>query len=174
MLIEVLKIKKGSLSNCYVLPAPEDNLESILECAKQMARTFSYGGGVGIDLSNLRPRGATTHNAAKESSGPVSFMDLFSQVTQTISQNGRRGATMISLSINHPDIEEFIDCKTDLDRVKYANISVRVTDDFMKAVEQKLVLIIYLVGLVISVKPELIHQLGKRENFMKSTEHIIN
>lgn len=127
--------KKGSLSNCYVLPAPEDNLESILECAKQMARTFSYGGGVGIDLSNLRPRGATAHNAAKESSGPVSFMDLYSQVTQTISQNGRRGATMISLNINHPDIEEFIDCKTDLERVKYANISVRVTDEFMQAVE---------------------------------------
>ena len=130
-----VKGKKGSLSNCYVLPAPEDNLESILECAKQMARTFSYGGGVGIDLSNLRPRGAATHNAAKESSGPVSFMDLFSQVTQTISQNGRRGATMISLSIDHPDVEEFIDCKTDLERVKYANISVRVTNEFMKAVE---------------------------------------
>ena len=130
-----IKNKKGSLSNCYVLPAPEDNLESILECAKQMARTFSYGGGVGIDLSNLRPRGAATHNAAKESTGPVSFMDLFSQVTQTISQNGRRGATMISLSVNHPDIEEFIDCKTDLERVKYANISVRVTNDFMDAVK---------------------------------------
>lgn len=131
-----IKNKKGSLSNCYVLPAPEDNLESIFECAKQMARTFSYGGGVGIDLSNLRPRGAATHNAAKESSGPVSFMDLFSQVTQTISQNGRRGATMISLDVNHPDIEEFIDCKTDLERVKYANISVRVTDDFMNAVKR--------------------------------------
>ena len=131
-----IKGKKGSLSNCYVLPAPEDNLESILECAKQMARTFSYGGGVGIDLSNLRPRGATTHNAAKESTGPVSFMDLYSQVTQTISQNGRRGATMISLSVNHPDIEEFIDCKTDLERVKYANISVRVTDAFMNAVKR--------------------------------------
>ena len=131
-----VKGKKGSLSNCYVLPPPEDNLESILECAKQMARTFSYGGGVGIDLSNLRPRGAVTHNAAKESTGPVSFMDLYSQVTQTISQNGRRGATMISLSINHPDIEEFIDCKTDLERVKYANISVRITDKFMQAVEK--------------------------------------
>lgn len=133
-----IKNKKGSLSNCYVLPAPEDNLESILECAKQMARTFSYGGGVGIDLSNLRPKGATTHNAAKESTGPVSFMDLYSQVTQTISQNGRRGATMISLSVNHPDIEEFIDCKTDLERVKYANISVRVTNDFMNAVKHRI------------------------------------
>lgn len=130
-----VKGKKGSLSNCYVLPSPEDTLESIFTCASQMARTFSYGGGVGIDLSNLRPRGAKTHNAAKESTGPASFMDLYSQVTQTISQNGRRGATMISLSINHPDIEEFIDCKTDLDRIKYANISVRVNDDFMRAVK---------------------------------------
>ena len=132
-----VKGRKGSLSNCYVLPPPEDNLESIFNCASQMARTFSYGGGVGIDLSNLRPKGAVIHNAAKEATGPVSFMDLFSQVTQTISQNGRRGATMISLSVNHPDIEEFIDCKTDLERVKYANISVRVTDDFMKAVINK-------------------------------------
>jgi ribonucleoside-diphosphate reductase alpha chain len=124
-----------SLSNCYVLPRPEDNLESIFDIASKMARTFSFGGGCGIDLSNLRPKGAVTHNAAKESTGPVSFMDLYSQVTQTISQAGRRGATMISLDINHPDIEEFINCKTDLDRVKYANISVRVNDQFMKAVE---------------------------------------
>lgn len=85
-----VKGRKGSLSNCYVLPPPEDNLESIFNCASQMARTFSYGGGVGIDLSNLRPKGAVIHNAAKEATGPVSFMDLFSQVTQTISQNGRR------------------------------------------------------------------------------------
>lgn len=127
--------RKLTYSNCYVLEPPEDNLESIFDCASKMARTFSYGGGVGIDLSKLRPNGAVTHNAAKESSGPVSFMDLFSQVTQTISQNGRRGATMISLDIRHPDIEEFINCKTDLERVKYANISVRINDEFMKAVE---------------------------------------
>lgn len=128
--------RRVTYSNCYVLSPPDDNIESIFECAAKMARTFSYGGGVGIDLSKLRPNGATTHNAAKVSSGPVSFMDLFSQVTQTISQNGRRGATMISLDINHPDIEEFIDCKTDLNRVKYANISVRMNDDFMTAVER--------------------------------------
>ena len=85
-----IKDRKLTLSNCYVLSPPDDNLESIFECASKMARTFSYGGGVGIDLSKLRPNGAETHNAAKESSGPVSFMDLFSQVTQTISQNGRR------------------------------------------------------------------------------------
>lgn len=127
--------KTTSLSNCYVLNPPEDNLESIFNCASQMARTFSYGGGVGIDISNLRPKGSKVHNAAKESTGAVSFMDIFSQVTGTISQAGRRGALMISININHPDVEEFIDCKTDLERVKFANISVRVNDKFMKAVE---------------------------------------
>lgn len=127
--------KTTSLSNCYVLNPPEDNLESIFNCASQMARTFSYGGGVGIDISNLRPKGSKVHNAAKESTGAVSFMDIFSQVTGTISQAGRRGALMISININHPDVEEFINCKTDLERVKFANISVRVNDNFMKAVE---------------------------------------
>ena len=127
--------KTTSLSNCYVLEPPKDNIESIFDCASKMARTFSYGGGVGTDVSKLRPRGAKVHNAAKESTGAVSFIDIFSQVTGTISQSGRRGALMVSIDINHPDVEEFIDCKTDLERVKYANISVRVSDDFMKAVE---------------------------------------
>lgn len=127
--------KTTSLSNCYVLEPPKDNIESIFDCASKMARTFSYGGGVGTDCSLLRPRGAKVHNAAKESTGAVSFIDIFSQVTGTISQSGRRGALMISIDINHPDVEEFIDCKTDLERVKYANMSVRVSDDFMKAVE---------------------------------------
>ena len=77
-------------SNCYVITPPEDNIESIFECATKLARTYSYGGGCGIDLSELRPNGSIVHNASKTSSGPVSFMDMFSQVTQTISQNGRR------------------------------------------------------------------------------------
>lgn len=81
---------KSTYSNCYVIPAPEDNIESIFECAKRLARTYSYGGGCGTDLSKLRPDGAEVHNASKSSSGPVSFMDLFSQVTETISQAGRR------------------------------------------------------------------------------------
>ena len=127
--------RKVTYSNCYVISPPEDNLESIFECASKLARTYSYGGGCGIDLSKLRPKGASTNNAAKESTGPISFMDIYSQVTGTISQNGRRGALMISLDINHPDVEEFIDCKTDLSRVCYANISVRVNDKFMRAVE---------------------------------------
>ena len=125
---------KTTYSNCYVLEAPEDNLESIFDCAKNLARTFSYGGGVGIDISKLAPCGAKVNNAAKESSGAVSFMDLYSMVTGLIAQAGRRGALMISMSCDHPDIEEFIDLKKDLNRVTKANISVRVTDDFMQAV----------------------------------------
>ena len=82
--------RKVTYSNCYVISPPEDNIESIFECAGKLARTFSYGGGCGIDLSKLRPRGAITNNAAKESSGAVSFMDVFSSVTGTIAQNGRR------------------------------------------------------------------------------------
>lgn len=125
---------KTTYSNCYVTSV-EDNLESIFDCAKRLARTYSYGGGIGVDLSNLAPRGSRVRNAAKASSGAVSFMDLFSETTGLISQNGRRGALMLSLSCDHPDIEEFIDVKKDLDRVTKANISVRVTDAFMEAVE---------------------------------------
>lgn len=127
--------KKITYSNCYVVPAPEDNLESIFDCAKQLARTYSYGGGCGTDLSKLCPKGAAVRNAAKESSGAVSFMDLYSMVTGLISQNGRRGALMISMSCDHPDIMEFIDIKNDLSKVNFANISVRMTDAFLKAVE---------------------------------------
>ena len=123
-----------SYSNCYVIKAPEDNLESIFDCCKQMARTYSYGGGCGVDLSKLRPNGSSVNNAAKTSSGAVSFMDLLSSVTGTICQAGRRGALMISMSCDHPDIEEFIKIKSDLSKVNKANISVRMTDDFMQDV----------------------------------------
>lgn len=127
--------RKITYSNCYVIPAPEDNLESIFDTAKYLARTYSYGGGCGVDLGKLAPNGAKVRNAAESSSGAVSFMDFYSTVTGLISQNGRRGALMLSMPINHPDIEEFISIKSDLNKVTKANISVRVTDDFMKAVE---------------------------------------
>lgn len=127
---------KTTYSNCYVVSPPEDNIESIFDCAKRLARTYSYGGGVGIDISNLAPRGAKVHNTAKETTGSVSFMDLYSLVTGLIGQNGRRGALMLSLSCNHPDLEEFIGIKGDLDKVTKANISVRITDEFMKAVKE--------------------------------------
>lgn len=128
--------RKVTYSNCYVIAPPEDNIESIFDCCKKLARTYSYGGGCGIDISKLRPNGALVHNAAKSTCGPVGFMDLFSQTTNTIGQAGRRGALMISLDVRHPDVEEFIDCKTDLNRVQYANISIRVSNDFMQAVEK--------------------------------------
>ena len=124
---------KVTYSNCYVLPEPEDNIESIYDTAGKLARTFSYGGGVGIDLSNLAPRGAKVNNTAKTTSGAVSFMDLYAMTTGLIGQNGRRGALMLSMDCHHPDLEEFIDIKSDLDKVTTANISVRVTDDFMQA-----------------------------------------
>jgi ribonucleoside-diphosphate reductase alpha chain len=127
---------KTTLSNCYVIAPPEDNIESIFECATKLARTYSYGGGCGIDISKLAPRGAKVRNTAKETSGSVSFMDLYSLVTGLIGQNGRRGALMISLACDHPDIEEFIEIKSDLERVTKANISIRITDKFMEAVEK--------------------------------------
>ena len=126
---------KTTLSNCYVIAPPEDNIESIFDCAKKLARTYSYGGGCGIDISKLAPRGSKVRNTAKETSGSVSFMDLYSLVTGLIGQNGRRGALMISLSCEHPDVEEFIEIKSDLERVTKANISIRITDKFMCAVE---------------------------------------
>lgn len=125
--------RKVTYSNCYVIEPPEDNLESIFDAAKKLARTFSYGGGCGIDISKLAPRGSVINNAAKETTGAVSFMDLYNLTTSLIGQNGRRGALMISLSCNHPDLEEFIDIKTDLNKITKANISIRVTDEFMRA-----------------------------------------
>lgn len=132
--------KKGlkvTYSNCYVITPPKDSIESIFDCASKMARTFSYGGGVGIDISCLAPKGAHVNNTAKVTSGSTSFMDLYSMVTGLIGQNGRRGALMISISCDHPDVEEFIGIKTDLTRVTKANISVRITDKFMEAVKKK-------------------------------------
>lgn len=131
------KGRKISLSNCYVIEPPEDNIESIFDCAKKLARTYSYGGGCGVDISKLAPKGARVNNAAKETTGSVSFMDLYSMVTGLIGQNGRRGALMLSISCEHPDLEEFIGIKSDLDRVTKANISIRITDKFMAAVKNR-------------------------------------
>ena len=126
---------KAVLSNCYVIKNPQDNIEDIYRCCSDLARTYSMGGGCGICLDNLRPRNAKVNNSAKTTTGAVSFMDTFSKVSETIGQNGRRGALMLALDVNHPDIEEFIDCKTDLNRVLGANISVKVDDEFMKKVK---------------------------------------
>lgn len=159
--------RKSTLLNCYVIPIKEDSIEGIFKFAQEEARTYSYGGGVGTDISILRPRGSIVHNSALFSTGSVSFMEIFSLVTGTIGQSGRRGALMLTISIDHPDVIHFIDIKskpnertkemvsymkaifgsyfTDdqykkieeflgTQQVRYANISVRVTDEFMRAV----------------------------------------
>ena len=126
--------KKVTYSNCYVLET-DDNIEAIYKTCGDLARTFSYGGGCGVDISKLRAKGMKVNNASKETTGACSFMDTFSQVTSTIGQNGRRGALMLSLDCTHPELIDFINIKTDLDKVTKANISVRVNDDFMRAVE---------------------------------------
>lgn len=127
--------KKITLSNCYVMPQVEDNIESIYDTAKWMARTYSYGGGVGLTLNKLRPKGARVNNAASSTTGAVSFMDLYSLTTSLIGMKGRRGALMLNMDCSHPDVLEFIDVKNDLDKVTSANISVNCSDDFFEAVE---------------------------------------
>ena len=126
--------KKVTYSNCYVLSV-DDSIESIYKACSDLARTFSYGGGCGLDISKLRPVNSYVNNTARKTSGACSFMDTFSQVTETIGQNGRRGALMLSMDCTHPEILDFINIKTDLNRVTKANISVRITDDFMRAVK---------------------------------------
>ncbi len=127
---------KSTLINCYFIPIKEDSIEGIFQCATEMARTYSYGGGVGTDISILRPRGSPVNNAAITSTGSVSFMELFSTVTGLIGQSGRRGALMITIDVSHPDVEEFVTIKSDKTKIKYANISVKVNDAFMRAVEE--------------------------------------
>lgn len=123
-----------SLSNCFVIGSPKDSYAEIMKTRSQQAQLMKRRGGVGYDLSELRPRGARVNNAAKSSTGAASFMDVCSDITNEVAQNGRRGALMLSMSINHPDIEEFITKKQDLTKVTGANISVKVTDEFMQAV----------------------------------------
>lgn len=126
----------ATLSNCYVLPV-DDSIESIMETAKMAALTYSRGGGVGIDLSPLRPNGAYISNTGLTSSGSVSFGELYSFVTGLIGQGGRRGALMLTIDCTHPDVLDFIRVKSsDVSKINYANMSVKVTDLFMnRAIE---------------------------------------
>lgn len=118
-------------SNCYVIAPPEDSIEGIYTTAMKLARTFSYGGGCGVDISTLRPKGAEVHNAALTTSGAVSFMDVMEQTARVIGQNGRRGALMISMDSSHPDIHDFIDAKLD-NKLEKCNISVRMSSKDME------------------------------------------
>ena len=125
---------KVSISNCYILPSPEDNLESIFHSNYEIARIFSYGGGIGINISNLRPAGSRVHNVARTSTGAVSFMKIFNTTGEVISQNGRRGAQMVGLNCSHPDIYEFLHIKQNEEKLSSMNISILFTDEFMEAV----------------------------------------
>lgn len=125
----------ASLSNCVVLPEIYDSYGGIFYTDQQLAQLFKRRCGVGIDLSSLRPAGAVVSNSAGTSTGAVSFMDRFSNTTREVAQNGRRGALMITMDIRHPDVEHFITIKQDLSKITGANISVRLSDEFMQAVE---------------------------------------
>jgi ribonucleoside-diphosphate reductase alpha chain len=124
----------GSLSNCFVIGEPEDSYGGIFQKDEEMAQLMKRRGGVGLDLSTLRPAGVATSNAAKSSTGPVSFMPRFSGTTREVAQDGRRGALMLSIDIKHPDSLNFIRVKRDLTQVTGANISVKLGNDFMEAV----------------------------------------
>ncbi len=158
-----------TLANCFVSLIESDNLESIYKAAYEAARTYSFGGGIGVDISQLRPKGAKVHNAADNSTGAVSFMELYSLTTGLIGQSGRRGALMLTIDVKHPDVLDFIHVKKNpnwttneiMDRLKwsnqfndeqlaqaekniientqvrFANISIKVSDEFMSAVEEQ-------------------------------------
>lgn len=124
----------GSLSNCFVVGQPEDSYGGILYKDQQLAQLMKRRGGVGIDISTLRPAGAKVTNAAGSSTGAASFMERFSNTTREVAQNGRRGALMITIDCRHPDVFEFVNIKQDRTKVTGANISVNLRDDFMQAV----------------------------------------
>ena len=126
--------RKVTYSNCYVLPPVGDSIEEIYDTNKYLARTFSYGGGCGIDISQLRPKGSPVNNAALTTTGAVSFMETFNNTSQTIGQKGRRGALMISIDVNHAEIEDFINAKTQNKKLEECNISVRTNESFMNRV----------------------------------------
>ncbi|MFZ5845600.1 MAG: ribonucleotide reductase N-terminal alpha domain-containing protein, partial [Patescibacteria group bacterium] len=128
---------KVTFYNCFVIPSPHDSRQGILKTLAQMVEIMSRGGGVGINLSSLRPRGSRVKKVNGFSSGPINWAELFSVATRDIIQQGgsRRGALMLMLWDWHPDIEEFITVKQDLSRINGANLSVCISDKFMEAVK---------------------------------------
>ena len=124
----------ASLSNCVVLPEIYDSYGGVFHTDQQLAQLYKRRCGVGVDISNLRPSGMHVSNAAGTTTGAISFMERFSNTTREVAQNGRRGALMLTIDIAHPDVEDFIKIKQDLAKVTGANISIRLSDEFMKAV----------------------------------------
>lgn len=131
--------KNTSAINCVVLRQIPDSMEGIMETAKDAAITLKAGCGVGYDFSTIRPKGAYVYGAGAETSGVISFMKIFDAICSTVmSGGGRRGAQMGCLNIQHPEVETFISCKRQDGLLRYFNLSVLITDDFMEAVEKDL------------------------------------
>jgi len=125
------------VSNCYVIPSPEDSRQGILDNLKVMTEIMARGGGVGINLSSLRPRGSYIKTVNGTASGPCSWAQLYSVATGDVIQQGgsRRGALMLMLDDTHPDVEEFITVKRTAGKIEHANLSVSISDAFMEAVK---------------------------------------
>jgi ribonucleoside-diphosphate reductase alpha chain len=133
------KFQVGSLSNCFVIgnDGESDSYGSIMKIDQEQVQLMKRRGGVGHDLSHIRPKGSPVKNSALTSTGIVPFMERYSNSTREVAQDGRRGALMLSISINHPDSENFIDAKMEQGKVTGANVSVRIDDEFMKSVENR-------------------------------------
>lgn len=123
-----------TLSNCYVIDPPMDSYGGIMWTDEELVQISKRRGGVGTDLSHLRPNHTPTQNSSRTSTGPVCFANRYSNSVREVGQDGRRGALMLSLSVHHPDVVEFAQCKRDRTKVTGANISIRLTDEFLEAV----------------------------------------
>ena len=126
----------ASLSNCFVIgnEGPSDSYGGVMKIDQEQVQLMKRRGGVGHDLSHIRPKGSPVKNSALTSTGIVPFMERYSNSTREVAQDGRRGALMLSVSINHPDSESFIDAKMTEGKVTGANVSVKIDDEFMRAV----------------------------------------
>ena len=125
-----------TLFNCFVMGRVPDSMAGIFDSLKEAALTLQHGGGIGYDFSTLRPEGALVHGVGADASGPLSFMDVWDSMCRTIMSAGaRRGAMMATLRCDHPDIEAFVDAKRDASRLRNFNLSVLITDGFMRAVD---------------------------------------
>jgi len=124
-----------SLSNCFVVESPYDSYAGILKADQEQAQIMKRRGGVGFDISTIRPKGLVTANAARTTDGISVFMERFSNTCREVAQGGRRGALMLTIDVHHPEIRTFINIKRDLKKVTGANISIRLTDEFMQAVK---------------------------------------
>ncbi len=127
-----------SIANCFVLESPEDSYGGIMKTDEELVQIMKRRGGVGIDISNIRPANTKINNAAGLSDGLTLFMERYSNTTLEVAQNGRRGALMLCIDCSHIDIEKFILYKQDLEKCRGANISIKFSDDFMSAVENNL------------------------------------